>query len=325
MRRRDLILFGLGAVIWPLAVAAQQSGKLPTVGFLVAGTPSSHGRWVNAFVDRLRELGWIDGRTFAIECRWAEGQTERGAAFAAELVQQKVDVIVADGTAIARAAKQATSVIPIIFSASGDPVGTGLIASLAHPGGNVTGLSIQQADAAAKRFQFLRETIPGLRQVAVLCNIDTPILASEMHQVQTAASTLGLEVSTLGVSRGEDIAPAIETLNGHAEALYILNDPLVDAHRVEISALALAARIPTTSNSREFVEAGSLMSYGTDFSDLFRRAADLVDKVLKGAKPADLPVEQPTKFELVINLKTAKALAIDMPPLILAAADHVIE
>jgi putative ABC transport system substrate-binding protein len=282
-------------------------------------------QWVAAFVQRLRELGWIEGRTIAIEYRWAEGRAERAAEIAAELVQRKVDVIVTSGTAVVVAAMQATSVIPIVFAAAGDPVGTGLIASLARPGGNVTGLSNQVLDLAGKRLELLREIVPGLGRLALLGNVGNPVVVLDMREAQAAARTLGLEVTTLEIRRGEDIVPAFEALNGHEEALYVVFDALVNTHRIRINTLALAARLPTMHGIRDYVEAGGLMSYGTNFPDLFRRAADYVDKILRGAKPADLPVEQPTKFDLVINLTTAKALHLKIPESFLLRADEVIE
>ena len=325
MRRRAFISLLGGAAAWPLAARAQQPGKLPTIGFLVAGTPSSHSQWVAALVRRLHELGWIEGRTVAIEYRWAEGRTDRFDEIAAEFVRRKVDVIVTSATAAIVAAKQATSVIPIVFAAAGDPVGTGLVASLARPGGNVTGLSMQQTDVAAKRLELLREVVPGLRRLAILGNVDGPAVLLDMREVQTTARPLGLEVVTSEIRRGEDIAPAFEALKGRADALYVCIDPLVHSHRIRINTLALAARLPTMHGSREAVEAAGLMSYGPNQPDLYRRAADYVDKILRGAKPGDLPVEQPTKFDLIINLTTAKALGLEMPPTLLARADEVIE
>jgi putative ABC transport system substrate-binding protein len=324
-RRKFLASLGGAATMWPLAARGQQPGKLPTIGFLVPGTPSSHGQWFAALVQRLRELGWIEGRTVAIEYRWAEGRTERFDEIAAEFVRRKVDVIVTSSTALVVAAKQATSIIPIVFAAAGDPVGTGLVASLARPGGNVTGLSIQQTDVAAKRLEILREAVPGLHRLAILANVGSPSVVLDMREVQAAARTLGLEVITSEIRRGEDIVPAFEGLNGRADALYVCIDPLVGTHRIRINTLALAARLPTMYGTREFVEAGGLMSYGTNFPDLFRLAADYVDKILRGAKPGDIPVEQPRKFDLIINLTTAKALRLTIPKSFLLRADEVIE
>ena len=261
-------------------------------------------------MQRLRELGWIEGRTVAIEYRWAEGRSERNAEYAAEFVRLKVDVIVTGGLP-AVAAKQATSVIPIVLALAADPLGTGLVASLARPGGNVTGLSTQARDLASKRLELLREVVSGLRRLAILTNVGYPSSVLETGEVQAAARTLGLEVVVLDIRRAEDIAPAFKALKDRAEALYLTADPLLNTNRIRINTLANVALLPTIANTRDFVEAGSLMSYGPNYPDLFRRAADYVDKILKGAKPGDLPVEQPTKFDLVINLTTAKALGLD--------------
>jgi putative ABC transport system substrate-binding protein len=325
MKRRTFIAALGSAVAWPLAARAQQLGKLPTIGFLGATTPSGASQWTAAFVQRLRELGWIEGRTIAIEYRWAEGRAERYPEIATEFVRLKVDIIATWGTASVIAAKQATSVIPIVFALTGDPVGTGLVTSLARPGDNVTGLSSQQSDLGGKRLELLREVFATLRRLAVLLNIDSPPAVLDMQEVQVAARTLGLEVATFEIRRAEDIAPAFEALQGRADALYVCGDPLVNANRIRISSLALGARLPAMYVSREFVEAGGLMSYGPNYPGLFRRAADYVDRILRGAKPADLPVEQPTKFDLVINLKTAKALGLDVSLSLQQRADEVIE
>jgi ABC-type uncharacterized transport system substrate-binding protein len=325
MRRREFItLLGCAAAGWPLAARAQQITKLPTIGFLGSGTAAIQGQWNAAFVQRLLELDWIEGRNVAIELRWAEGRTERYAEIAAEFVRLKVNVIVTSTSPSVIAAKQVTSVIPIVFAVAADPVENGLVASLARPGGNVTGLANQQTELGGKRLDVLREAIPSLRRLAIIANIVTgPV--DEMRAVQATARTLGLEVATFEIRRAEDIAPAFEALNDRAEALYVCSDPLVNANRVRINTLALGARLPTMHGFREYVEAEGLMSYGPDILDLFRRAADFVDKILRGAKPADLPVQQPTKYQLVFNLKTAKALGLTVPPLMLARADEVIE
>jgi putative ABC transport system substrate-binding protein len=324
MKRREFItLLGGAAVAWPLAARAQ--GKLPTIGFLGSTTPSVGDRWFAAFVQRLRELGWIEGRTVAIEVRWAEGRAERFAEIAAEFVRLKVDAILTHNTPPVLAAKQATSVIPIVFATAGDPVGSGLVASLARPGGNVTGLSSQGSDAAGKRLELLREVVPGLRRLAILANVASSYPVLEISEVKTAAPTFDLEVATFDIRRAEDIAPAFEALKGRADALYVVLDPLVITNRVRINTLALGARLPTMHTVREPVEVGGLMSYGPNWPEQFRRAGDFVDKILRGAKPADLPVEQPIKFDLVINLTTAKALGLDVPPTLLARADEVIE
>ena len=297
---------------------------MPTIGFLGASTASAQSQWVAAFVQRLRELGWIDGRTVGIEVRWAEGCPERFAEIAAEFVRLKVDIIVTLGDAVL-AAKQATSVIPIVFAAANDPLDTGLVASLARPGGNVTGLPAQAPDLAGKRLELLREVVQGVHRLAILTNVDYPAAVLEMDEAQVAARTLGLEVATLEIRRAEDIVPAFEALRGRADALYICTDSVLSANRIRINTLANVARLPTITGVREFVEAGSLMSYGPYFPDLFRRAAAYVDKILRGAKPGDLPVEQPTSFDFVINVTTAKALGLTVPPTLLARADEVIE
>jgi putative tryptophan/tyrosine transport system substrate-binding protein len=326
MKRREFITLVSGAAVaWPLAAYAQQLAKLPTVGFLGAGTPSTYGQWVAAFMQQLRERGWIEGRNIAIELRWAEGKNERYADIAAEFVRLNVDVIVTTGTAAVVAAKQATSVIPIVFTSAGDPVATGLVASLARPGGNVTGLSNQLPDLAGKRLELLREIIPDLHRLAILTNVGNPIGALETGEVQAAARTLGLEILPLEIRRAEDIGPAFEALKDRADALYVVAEPLLSGNHVRISTLALGARLPTLLGIRDYVEAGGLVSYGPNTPDLFRRAADLVDKILRGAKPKDIPVEQPAKFDLVINLTTAKALGLTIPPTLLARADEVIE
>jgi ABC-type uncharacterized transport system substrate-binding protein len=326
MRRRAFItLLGSAAATWPLAGHAQQRAKLPTIGFLGAATAAAQSQWTAAFVRHLGELGWIEGRTIAIEYGWAEGRSERFAEIAAEFVRLKVDVIVTYGTPAAVAAKQATPDIPIVFAAVGDPVGTGLVASLARPGGNVTGLSLQQSDVAGKRLELLREVVPGLRRLAILANIGNPAVMVDMGEVQVAARTLGLEIATLEIRRAEDIARVFETLKGRVDALYIPPDVLLATNRIRIITLALGARLPTIYGNREYVDAGGLMSYGPNFPDLFRRAADFVDRILRGAKPADIPVEQPTKFELILNVITATALGLTLPPTLLARADEVIE
>jgi putative ABC transport system substrate-binding protein len=325
-RRREFItLLGSAVAAWPRAARAQQAGKLPTIGFLGAATPSAWSPWTAAFVQRLRELGWIEGHNIAIEYRWAEGRPERYAEIAAEFVQLKVDVIVTTGAA-ALAAKQTTSVIPIVFAVANDPIGSGLVAGLARPGGNVTGLSVQARDLAGKRLEFFREVVTDLRRLAILANVGYAAAVFEMGEAQAAARSLGLEVVTLEVRRAEDIAPAFEALKGRAQALYVVTaDPLLITNRIRINTLANIARLPMITTQREFVEAGGLMSYGPNYSGLFHHAADYVDKILRGAKPADIPVEQPTKFDLVINLTTAKALGLTIPESFLLRADEVIE
>jgi putative ABC transport system substrate-binding protein len=326
MKRREFLALLGGAAAWPLAARAQQPmAKLPTIGFLGAATPLAWSQRVAAFVQRLRELGWTEGRTVVVEYRWAEGRSERFLEIAAEFAQLKVDVIVAAGTPAVLAAKQATSVVPIVFVGAGDPVGTGLVASLPRPGGNVTGLSAQTTDTVGKRLELLRELMPGIRRLAIMGNVDNPVSVLEMREIGAACASLGLEADALEIRRTADIVPAFEALKRGAEALYVPADPLVIANQIRINTLALGMRLPTMHGLREYVEAGGLMSYGPNFPDLFRRAAAFVDKILRGAKPSDIPVEQPTKFELVINLITAKALGLEIPPTLLARADEVIE
>jgi len=325
VKRREFITLVGGAVSWPLAARAQQAGKTPTIGFLGQSTRSAGSEWTVAFVQRLRELGWIDGRTIAIEYRWGEGREERFAEAAAEFVRLKVDVIVVSGTPAVMASMRATSTIPIVFATAGDPVGNRLVASLARPGGNVTGLSVQSSEIAGKRIELLREVVPGLRRLAILGNVGNPFTVLELGEVQAAAGALGLEAVTLEIRRAQDIAPAFDAINGRSEALYICPDGLANANRIPINILAVGTRLPTMHGGREYVEGGGLMSFGANYPDLFRRSADYVDKILRGAKPANIPVEQPTKFDLIVSLITAKALGLNVPATLLARADEVIE
>jgi ABC-type uncharacterized transport system substrate-binding protein len=325
MNRRALIALLGGAAASPLAARAQQAARLPTIGFLGQSTPVVESERLDAFLKRLRELGWIEGRTVAIEYAWGQGSSERFAEIAADFVRLKVDVIVTSGTANVIAAKQATSVIPIVFAVAGDPIANNLVASLARPGGNVTGLSTVATDLAGKRLELLRMAVPGFRRLATIGNVGNSLAVLEMKEVQAAAARFGLEAAALEIRRAEDIAPAFEALKGGADGLYVVADPLVNTHRARIHTLAMGARLPAIYNAKEHVEAGGLMSYGPNFRELYRRAAEFVDKILRGAKPADIPVEQPTKFDLAINLTTAKALGITVPPTLLARADEVIE
>jgi len=326
MKRRAFItLLGGAAIAWPLAARGRQAAKLPTIGYLGPATPSLDALRLSALVQRLRELGWIEGRTVTIEYRWAEGRNERAAELAAELVRLEVDVIVTAATAPIVAAKQATAVIPIVFALAADPLGNGLIASLARPGGNLTGLSIQTTDLAGKRLELMRELVPSLGRLGIVADANSPSNILEVEEVQAAAKTLGLEVATFRFRRAEDITPAFEGLKGRMDAIYVCASPLVFGNRIRINRLALSARLPTMHGNREFLEGGGLLSYGPNILDHYRRAAEYVDKILRGAKPADLPVEQPTKFDLIINLPTAKALGLEIPPTLLARADEVIE
>jgi putative tryptophan/tyrosine transport system substrate-binding protein len=325
MKRREfLTLFGGTVAAWPLAALAQQA-KVPTIGYLGASTAAAEGPSTAAFVQRLRELGWTDGRTIAIEYRWPEGRPGRSAEIAAEFVRRKVDVILASATEATIAAKRATSGIPIVFASAGDPIGNGLVASLARPGGNVTGLSNLQAELAGKRLELLSEILPGFRRLAILGNGSNPASASDMTEAQVASRTLGLAVVLRDIRRAEDIVPAFEAFKGRADALYANIGASLSNTRTRINTLAIAARLPTVYAQRIQVEGGGLMSYGPNTPDLSRRAAEFVDKILRGAKPADIPVEQPTKFDLVVNMVTAKALGLTIPETFLVRADEVIE
>jgi putative ABC transport system substrate-binding protein len=323
-RREFITLLGGAGVAWPLAARAQQPAKQPLIGMLVPGTRATHGEWFAALVQRLRELGWIEGRTVAFEYRFAEGHTDRYAEIVADFLRMKVDLIATSATNTALAAKQATSIIPIV-SVMSDPVGSGLVASLNRPGGNVTGISVQQDELASKRIELLREVVPGLRRLAVIAYAGSRSSLVELEQAYVAARTLGLDAVKIEIHRMEDIASAFEPVRGNSEALYVVSNPLINANRIRIITLALGARMATICGFREYVEVGALMSYGPNVPALFRRSAELVDKILRGAKAAELPVEQPTKWDLVINLTTAKALGLDVPPIMLARADEVIE
>jgi putative ABC transport system substrate-binding protein len=320
MRRREFITLAGGAVAaWPLTARAQQVGKRPTVAFMWFNA-SADVALSAAFADRLRELGWTDGHTVAIDYRWSEGRAERVAEITAELVQQKVHVIFTYGAAVATL-KEATTSTPIVVIA-GDPVGSGLVASLSHPAGNVTGLSIQTPESAGKRLELLRQLVPGLRRLAILFDATYPATVLEKDNVQAMARNLSLEVELYATRRPEDIAPAFDALKGHTDALYVVAN---SANGARIATLALNIRLPTTFEHAAPVRAGGLMSYGPDFVVLVRRAADFVDKILRGAKPGELPIEQPTKFNLAINLKTAAALGLDVPSQLQQLADEVIE
>ena len=273
---------------------------------------------------RLRELGWIENRTIAIEYRWSEGRTERYVEIAAEFVRSNVDVIVTVGSAVP-VVHQATATIPIVFAVGIDPVGSGLVASLAKPGGNVTGLSLQAANLAGKRIELLREVVPGLHRLGIIFNVGNAQPVLEMEETRAAAHAVGLEVVPLEIRTAADISPAFEGVKPQADALYVAIDQLMVANLARILTLALGGRLPTVFSTRDFVRAGGFMSYGPNYSDLFRRSADYVDKILRGTKPGEIPVEQPTRFELVLNLTTAKALGLTVPQQFVLRADEVIE
>jgi putative ABC transport system substrate-binding protein len=326
IKRRDFItLLGGAAASWPLAARAQQARKIRTIGYVSPAVPV-FSTVTTAFSNGLLELGWIEGQNIAIERRYAENRLERLPELAAELVRLNVEVIVAVGTLGPLAAKRATSTIPIVMTAAGDPLGSGLVASLANPGGNVTGLSLMVPDIAGKRLQLLKELLPRLGRVAVLWNAANPYPAIVFKETQAAGRGLRIEVQSLEVRSPDDFDGAFEDARRyHPDALIEVEDPLTNSLHKRIIEFAAAERLPSFHGIAEEVKAGGLISYGTSIPDLFRRAAGYVDKILKGAKPADLPVQQPTKFELVINLKTARALGLTVPPTLLARADEVIE
>jgi putative ABC transport system substrate-binding protein len=325
MKRREFItLLGGAAAAWPFTGRALEA-KRPTIGLLGGATASAQAQWTAAFVQRLRELGWVEGQTVAIEYRWVEGRFERSPAIIAEFVRLKVDVIVTHATPSVVAAKQVTSVIPIVFASAGDPVGNGLVTSLARPGANVTGLSVQSPELAYKIVELLRDLLPNLGRLAILYHIGNPVTALQTDAVKAVAGRFGLDVATVEIRRAEDIALTIEALKGRTDALIVPSEPLYNTNRIQINSLVLRAQLPTIYFDRVYVETGGLMSYGPNWPSFWRRAAELVDKILCGAKPADIPVEQPRTFELVINVKTAKALGLTVPWTLLALADEVIE
>ena len=326
MKRREFItLLGGAAAAWPAAARAQQTERVRRLGFLGAATSSVGAPWLSALVQRLGELGWVEGRNLQIDVRWAEGRNDRAAETAVEFARADLDLIVTWATGPALAAKRATSTVPIVFALATDPVGSGLVVSLARPAGNATGLSAFNLDLVGKRVELLREVVPNLRRLAVLGNTGVADTALELREVIKTAETLGLDTDALEIKLSSDIAPALDAIKSQPQALFVVGDPLTFTNRVQIGNWALKQRLPTTYAIREFVTAGGLMSYGTNFPSLFRRAAELSDRNLRGASPADIPVEQPTKFDLVINLKTAKALGLEVPPTLLARADEVIE
>jgi putative ABC transport system substrate-binding protein len=323
MRRRDFItLIGSMVASVPLAARAQQ--KVPIIGFLGTTSPSAWREPIAAFERRLSELGWIPGRTVTIDYRWTEGRNEQALPIAEAFVQRKVDIIVAGGNAVA-AAKQATTSIPIVFPVAVDPLGSDFVSSLSRPGGNVTGLSMQGSDVAGKRLQMLREIVPGLRRLAIMVNVTYPAAKTELTECQAAARTLGLDVTLMELRGPKDIATTFNALGGDANALYVVSDALTNANNDGIASLALSARLPTMFGTPDSIHSGGLMAYGPSLPDLFHRAGDYVDKILRGAKPGDIPVEQPTSFTFALNLTTAKALGLTVPPTLLALADEVIE
>ena len=326
MRRRDFItLLGRAAVAWPLAARAQQAGKVNRIGFLGAPFAADQINRVKALRAGLRDLGYVEGRNIFIEYRWAEGRYERLAALATELVSLKVDIIVTHGTPGTLAAKQATTMIPIVMATSGDAVTSGLVSSIGRPGGNVTGLTFFNPELAAKRLEMLKDVVPGLTDVAVLVNPGNPVNEAIMPTMKLVARPLNLELHEFAARGPSEFAAALSAMaERRVGALVLIDDTMLIVNGKAIADLAVRQRLPSNGFS-EFAQAGGLMAYGVNFSDMFRRAATYVDKILKGAKPADLPVERPTKFETIVNLKTAKAIGVAMPTSLLLRADEVIE
>ena len=325
MRRREFItLLGVAGAGLPLTSRAQQTTKVHRIGLL---SPTSHGLGMDAFRDGLRALGYVESRSIIIEHRSADGRYDRLPELAAELARSRVDVIVAVVTQASVAAKNATSTIPIVMLAVGDPVGAGLVTNLARPGGNVTGTSFMAVEAGGKSLELLKDAAPKLRLVGVLWNPNNPVFQTQMvNATEIAARSLGIELRMLAARNTDEIERAFELINNdRVEALTVIVDPVFIEHRAQLTALATTKRLPSVSQFRDYAEAGGLMAYAPDFSELGRRAASSVDKILKGAGPGDLPVEQPTKFQLVLNLKTAKAIGFTIPPTLLARADEVIE
>ena len=316
----------LGILTTPPLVQAQQPAKVPRIGLLSPFSPSGTSPWHQAFRQGLRDLGWVEGKNISIEYRYAEGRNDRLPDLAADLVRLKVDIIVASVSTDALAAQKATRAIPIVMASAGDPVSSGLVESLARPGGNITGLSQMAAELAGKRLELLKEMVPKLSRVAVLWNPQGRSSTQSWNELQLPARQLGVQLQSLPVRSPNDFAKAFEdATRARAGALAIMPDPVFVTNLKRIADLAAKHRLASIFHLREFADAGGLVTYGIDRSDMFRRAATFVDKILKGAKPADLPVEQPTRFELVINMKTAKALGLTLPPSLLLRADQVIE
>ena len=325
--RKTFIGFALTALLHALClpVWAQQPTKIPRIGFLGTASPSTVSARVEAFRQGLRELGYVEGKSILIEYRWAEGKFDRMPDLAAELVRLEVDVIVTAGPAATRPAKEATSTIPIVMGFDNDPIGNGFVASLARPSGNITGLSSLAPEISGKQVELLKEIVPRLSRVAVLGNSTTPGNAQALKEIELAAKALKVQLQYLGVLATKDIETAFRAASkGRAGAVLVLLNPVALSHRTQIAALAAKSRIPAIYYAIDYVEDGGLMSYSVSVTDLFRRAATYVDKILKGRKPADLPVEQPTKFEFIINLKSAKQIGLTIPPNVLARADKVI-
>ena len=329
MRRREFfqVIAGGAIAARPFAALAQQPERMRRIGVFVgyAESDPEAQSFLKAFVHELQVQGWTDGANLRIDVRWASADAGRIPALAKELVGLKPDVILCNSTPVTEVLVRATKTIPIVFTIVSDPVGAGFVASLARPGGNVTGQSTQGIDLAGKRLELLRELVPALHRLAILYDGSNPAPLLEMGEVQEAAQALRLEIVKVDIRQSEELDSAFATLNGRVDALYVCQSNLIVANRIRVNALALSTRLPTMHNFRSYVQAGGLISYGPSLADQFARAADLVNKILRGAEPADIPVEQPTKYELAINLKTAKSLRLDVPPALLARADEVIE
>jgi putative ABC transport system substrate-binding protein len=327
-RRNFVTLLVAGAAAWPLAARAQQSERMRRIGVL-QGLSESDPEWsrrFGAFKQRLQELGWSEGRNVAFEFRFAGGKPKRLPVLAAELVHSSVDVILTNAAQPVEAARKATSTVPIVMASVGDALGAGYVASLARPGGNVTGLTLVATDQSAKRLQLLKEIVPNLVRVALLWNANAAGHRLQLQEMERATPALGIVLQSFPIRTADDIQASLQAaLQANAQAIVTMEDPVVQSQRARIVAFAMAQRLPVMSEFRPATEAGTLMSYGPNQIDLWQRSAAYVDKILRGANPADLPVEQPIKFELVVNLKTAKALGIAMPPSVLAVADEVIE
>jgi putative tryptophan/tyrosine transport system substrate-binding protein len=326
VRRREFIGLVSGAAAWPVVARAQQPAKVARIGFLGNSTAALEANLVGPFRDGLRDLGYLEGQNILIEYRWAEGQYERFPPLIAELIALKVDVIVTAGTPASLAVKRATTSVPVVMVAVGDPVATGLVASLARPGGNVTGLTSTAEETEGKRCELLKEMIPKLSLVAVLWNPDNPVLLLTLKEIRVAAQVLGIRVQVFEARNPGEIEGSFKTIAGEKPgALLVMGDRLFLHNRERIMDFATKLRLPVMPVHPELVEAGGLMSYGPSYADMHRRAASYVDKILGGAKPTDLPVERPVKFVFRINLKAAKALGVTIPPMLLARADEVIE
>ena len=325
-RRQLLVVLGMNAVVAPLSSYAQPQGKVWRIGMLETVSRDLNAANLDAFQLGLRELGYVEGRNLIIEYRSADGRAERFPDLATELVSLKVDLIVTRGTPAAVAAKKATRTIPVVMANAGDPVGSGLVNSLAHPGRNVTGLSSVPAELDPKRLELIRELVPGAARIAILQNMGSPNNPPQWKEIETAARSLGVQPQLLDVRKPEDLAAAFDAASRQrADALVVGGEGLFQANRKMIAELAAKYRLPAIYRSMDYIEAGGLMAYGPSYPDLYRRAATYVDKIFKGAKPGELPVEQPIKFELIINLKTAKALGLAIPPPLLLRADEVIQ